>query len=94
MERDEDDNESEIEEDRTFLDDVEEQGPLFYWGLDRELEEESDKEEYVNNKPLRNTQEPKKTKDDPLKKLWDRLEDHLAELPVVSFNSGKYDWML
>ena len=35
--------------------------------------------------------EPKKEKDHPLKKLQDRLEEYLKELPVLGFNSGKYD---
>ena len=32
-----------------------------------------------------------KMKQTPLRKLRDRLEDYLKELPVIAFNSGKYD---
>ena len=88
----EEDIESETKEDRAFLDDeVEEQGPSFYRALDREREEQSDDDqEYIDDKPVNNP-EPKNKKDHPLKKLRDRLEEYLKELPVLGFNSGKYD---
>lgn len=35
--------------------------------------------------------EPYKKKEHPLKKLRDRLEEYLRELPVLGSNSGKYD---
>ncbi|KAJ7371340.1 hypothetical protein OS493_026440 [Desmophyllum pertusum] len=95
METDDEEEEiqSETEEDRTFLDDeVEEQGPSFYRALDHEREELSDDDqEYVDDKPEVNSPEPKKKKDHPLKKLRDRFDDYLKELPVLGFNSGKYD---
>ena len=89
----EEDIKSETEEDRAFLDDaVEEQGPSFYRALDREQEECSDDDqEYEENKQETCSTEPKKKKDHPLKKLRERLEEYLEELPVLGFNSGKYD---
>lgn len=85
--------ESETEEDRAFLDDeVEDQGPSFYRALDREREECCDDgQEYEENKQETCSTEPKKKKDHPLKKLRERLEEYLEELPVLGFNSGKYD---
>ena len=89
----EEDIESETEEDRAFLDDeVEsEQGASFYRALDRERENQSDDEEYVDDKPEANHPEPQKKKVHPLKKLRERFEEYLEELPVLGFNSGKYD---
>ena len=85
---------SETEEDHAFLDDeVEEQCPSLYRALDQEREDQSDDDDqqYVDDKPEVNNSEPKKEKDHPLKKLKDRLEEYLKELPVLGFNSGKYD---
>ena len=89
----EEDIESETEEDRAFLDDeVEsEQGASFYRALDRERENQSDDEEYVDDKPEANHPESQKKKVHPLKKLRERFEEYLEELPVLGFNSGKYD---
>ncbi|CAH3160600.1 unnamed protein product [Porites lobata] len=89
----EEDIESETEEDRAFLDDeVEsEQGASFYRALDRERENQSDDEEYVDDKPEANHPEPQKKKVHPLKKLRGRFGEYLEELPVLGFNSGKYD---
>ena len=89
----EEDIESETEEDRAFLDDeVEsEQGASFYRALDRERENQSEDEEYVDDKPEANHPEPQKKKVHPLKKLRERFEEYLEELPVLGFNSGKYD---
>ena len=84
----EDDMESETEEDRAFIDDerVEEEGPSFFRALEQERAEQSDV-----NQPRVNTPEPEKKTVKPLKKLRDRLENYLKELPVLGFNSGKYD---
>ena len=88
----EEDIESETEEDRAFVDDEVEQGPSFYRALDQEREECSDDgEQYEDNGREVNSPQPKKKKDHPLKILKDRLEDYLKELPVLGFNSGKYD---
>ena len=48
-------------------------------------------QEYVDDKPEVNSPEPTKKKDHPLKKLRDRFDNYLKELPVLGFNSGKYD---
>ena len=85
--------ESETEEDREFLDDdeeVEEQGPSFYRALDRERERHSDDDDDSVQRED-STQEHMKKKVNPLKKMREKLEDYLKELPVVGFNSGKYD---
>ncbi|KAL9961202.1 hypothetical protein ACROYT_G030103 [Oculina patagonica] len=85
--------EAETEEDRAFLDDEveEEQGPSFYRALDREREDEDSDEDYVEHKPEVTSTEPTKKKEHPLKKLRDRFVEYLKELPVLGFNSGKYD---
>lgn len=58
--------------------------------LDQEREDQSDDDQqYVDDKPEVNNSEPKKEKDHPSKKLKDRLEKYLKELPVLGFNSGK-----
>ncbi|CAH3104137.1 unnamed protein product [Porites lobata] len=78
---------SETEEDRVFIDDdVEEQGASFYRAFDREHEDQSENDHV----PEDNSPEPKK-KVHPLKKLRDRFQEYLQELPVLGFNSGKYD---
>ena len=85
--------ESETEEDRVFIDDdVEEQGASFYRALDREHEDQSENDhECEYDRPEENSPEPKKKKVHPLKKLRDRFQEYLQELPVLGFNSGKYD---
>ena len=88
------DIECETEEDRAFLDDeeIEEQGVSFYRTLDREREDRSDDDQRnVHEKSEDHSPQTKKTKEHPLKKLRDRLEEYLKELPVLGFNSGKYD---
>ena len=84
----EEDIEVETEEDRTFINDEEltEQGPSFYRALDFVLPEQS-KSDFDREQPT----EPRKMKQSPLRKLKERLEDFLKELPVIGFNSGKYD---
>ena len=85
--------ESETEEDRVFIDDdVEEQGASFYRALDREHEDQSENDhECEYHRPEDNSPEPKEKKVHPLKKLRDRFQEYLQELPVLGFNSGKYD---
>ena len=88
------DIEFETEEDRAFLDveEIEEQGVSFYRALDREREDQShDDQGIVDKKPEDHSPQTKKKKEHPLKKLRDRLEEYLKELPVLGFNSGKYD---
>ena len=85
--------ESETEEDRAFIDDdVEEQGASFYRALDREHEDQSENDHKCEyHRPEDNSPEPKEKKVHPLKKLRDRFQEYLQELPVLGFNSGKYD---
>ena len=95
MESDEEEeSESETEEDRAFIDDevVEDQGVSFYRVFDREREGKEEKE-YLDTEemPKVTDPEPYKKKEHPLKKLRDRLVEYLGELPVLGFNSGKYD---
>ena len=84
--------ESETEEDRVFIDnDAEEQGASFYRALDREHKNLSENDhECEYDRPGDNSPEPKK-KVHPIKKLRDRFQEYVQELPVLSFNSGKYD---
>ena len=88
------DIEAETEEDRAFLDDekIEGQGALFYRALDHQRKDKCDDDPgNVNEKPEDHSAQTKKTKEHPLKRLRDRLEENLKELPVLGFNSGKYD---
>ena len=85
--------ESENEEDRAFLNDEveDEQGPSFYRALDqkhRRMTDEDCKEEDSTNKTKT---EFEKKRQNPLQKLRDRFEDYLKKIPVVGFNSGRYD---
>ena len=78
------------QEDRAFLDDeeIEEQGASFYRALDHQCEDKCDDDPgNVNEKPEDHSPQTKKTKEHPLKKLRDRLEEYLKELPVLGFNS-------
>ena len=86
--------EAETEEDRAFLDDkeIEGQGASFYQALDRQRKDKCDDDPgNVNEKPEHHSAQTKKTKEHSLKRLRDRLEEYLKELPVLGFNSGKYD---
>ena len=89
----EEDIESETEEDRAFLDDeVEEQGPSFYRALDNRREKQRKEfPEYTNEKTEVKRPGPTRKREHPLKKLRNRLDEYLKELPVLGFNSGKYD---
>ncbi|KAL9973270.1 hypothetical protein ACROYT_G019700 [Oculina patagonica] len=90
----EEDIESETEEDRAFIDNEveEEEGLSFYRAFDRERENKDHQDHlFVEKTPEKNDPEPMKKKEHPLKKLKYRLEEYLKELPVLGFNSGKYD---
>ena len=64
----------------------------FYRALDRENEDQSENDqECAYDRPEDNSPEPKKKKVHPLKKLRDRFQEYLQELPVLGFNSGRYD---
>ena len=52
------------------------------------MTDEDCKEEDSTNKTKT---EPGKKRQNPLQKLRDRFEDYLKKLPVVGFNSGRYD---
>lgn len=90
----EEESESETEEDRAFIDDevVEDQGASCYRVFDREREGKEEKEYLdTDEMPKVTDPEPYKKKEHPLKKLRDRLDEYLRELPVLGFNSGKCD---
>lgn len=66
--------------------------PPFTEVFDREREGKEEKEYLdTNEMPKVTNPEPYKKKEHPLKKLRDRLDEYLRELPVLGFNSGKYD---
>ncbi|KXJ22829.1 Zinc finger and SCAN domain-containing protein 22 [Exaiptasia diaphana] len=86
---DEEEVESENEEDRNFIDDAsmddDDHDPGFYRAMDQELRDRFPTlQRSVHNKK-------EKKRQHPLVKLKVRLEEYLKELPVVGFNSGKYD---
>ena len=87
------DIDSETEEDRAFLDDeVEEQGPSFYHALDNRREKQRKEfPEHTNEKTKVKRPGPTRKREHSLKKLRNRLDEYLKELPVLGFNSGKYD---
>ena len=71
---------------------MEEQGPSFYRALDNRREKQHKEfPEYTNEKTEVNRPGPTRKREHPLKKLRNRLEEYLKELPVLGFNSGKYD---
>ena len=80
---------SETEEDLAFLNDeeLEEEGPSFYQAFNMERPDQ----ELIQHERASVNAKEKKKKESPLKKLKDRLEGYLKELPVIGFNSGKYD---
>ena len=61
--------------------------------IEQKLEEQEEEEEEEAEEEEENDEEtpPKKKPVPPLFKLKAKLEGHLAQLPVVGFNSGKYD---
>ena len=92
------DIESETEEDRAFVDDeeIEEQCLSLYRALDRQREDKTGMmikgmNDQGDEKPEDHSPQTKKKKEHPLNKLRDRLEEYLKELPILGFNSGKYD---
>ena len=91
-EEDEEDIESETEEDRMFLDDdtdVDIEDVSFYRAFDLENERnEVQSEEQEDEQEAPNVARPKISF---LKRLKSRLDEYLKKLPVVGFNSGKYD---
>ena len=97
-EEDEDEIESEDEEDRAFLDnDIQEQEDVsfyrrFHVELDRGLRQEQrqQQQELTMYDDMLFGQE--QTSDNKLlNELAEKLTEYLRELPVLGFNSGKYD---
>ncbi|XP_078359971.1 uncharacterized protein LOC144644372 [Oculina patagonica] len=84
----------ETEEDKSFIDDDEEEigqeDHSFYRRINQELDLKTAKvgkeqEPYLARHP---GHKKKKTK---AQKLLEELDEHISELPVIGFNSGKYD---
>ena len=101
MASDDDDDEEEIEpeneEDRAFLnDEVTENDPSFYRRLNVELDTERRQERRQQRDELAQYEDvlfgQEQTSDNKvLTKLAEKLNAYLQELPVLGFNSGKYD---
>ena len=95
-EEDEEEIESENEEDRAFLDDeVNENDPSFYRRLNVELDRNRRQEKRRRRDEIEDCEElfgGVQTSDNKiLKELADKLNAYIQELPVLGFNSGKYD---
>ena len=96
-EEDEEEIEAENEEDRAFLDDeVNENDPSFYRRLNvqldtgRRLEQRQRRDEIADCEDLL-FGEAQTSDNKVLNELEERLNTYLQELPVLGFNSGKYD---
>lgn len=76
-----------------MFNDDDEQGASFSRAFDCKHQEQYDHvhHHYVEDRSEISTPCPKKEKVHPLKKLRDRSINYLQELPVLGFNSGKYD---
>ena len=88
--------ESENEEDRAFLDDeVNENDPSFYRRLNVELDRNRRQERRRRRDEIEDCEElfgRVQTSDNKiLKELAEKLNAYIQELPVLGFNSGKYD---
>ena len=96
-EDDEEEIESENEEDRAFLDDeVNENDPSFYRRLNVQLDTERRQEQRQRRDEIADCEEmlfgEAQTSDNKvLNELAQKLNAYLSELPVLGFNSGKYD---
>ena len=95
-EEDEEEIESENEEDRAFLDDeVNENDPSFYRRLNVELDRNRRQEKRRRRDEIEDCEElfgGVQTSDNKiLKELAEKLNAYIQELPVLGFNSGKYD---
>ena len=96
-EEDEEEIESENEEDRAFLDDeVNENDPSFYRRLNVQLDTERRQEQRQRRDEIADCEEmlfgEAQTSDSKvLNELAQKLNAYLSELPVLGFNSGKYD---
>ena len=96
-EEDEEEIESENEEDRAFLDDeVSGNDPSFYRRLNVQLDTERRQEQRQRRDEIADCEEilfgEAQTSDSKvLNELAQKLNAYLSELPVLGFNSGKYD---
>ena len=95
-EDDEEEIESENEEDRAFLDDeVNENDPSFYRRLNVQLDTERRQERRQRREEIADCEDmlfgEVRTSDKVLNELAQKLNAYLCELPVLGFNSGKYD---
>ena len=96
-EGDEEDIEPENEEDRAFLDDeVSENDPSFYRRFNVELDQGRRQEQRQRRQELAMYEDMlfgrEQTSDNKvLIQLEDKLTAYIQELPVLGFNSGKYD---
>ena len=96
-EGDEEEIESENEEDRAFLnEEVTENDPFFYRRLNVELDTERRQEQRQRREEIADCEDllfgEAQTSDNKfLSQLEEKLIEYLRELPVLGFNSGKYD---
>ena len=96
-EEDEEEIESENEEDRAFLDDeVNENDPSFYRRLNVQLDTERRQERRRTRDEIADCEDllfgEARTKDNKiLNELAEKLNAYFQEIPVLVFNSGKYD---
>ena len=95
-EGDEEEIQSENEEDRAFLDEeVNENDPSFYRRINVELDRNRRQEQRQRRDEIEDCEElfgEVQTSDNKiLKELAEKLNAYIQELPVLGFNSGKYD---
>ena len=96
-EEDEEEIESENEEDRTFLDDeVCENDPSFYRRFNVELDQGRRQEQRQRREEMADCEdvlfgEAQTSDNKVLSQLEEKLNAYIQELPVLGFNSGKYD---
>ncbi len=86
----ESEEEEETEKDREFIDDdnkeMGQEDHSFYRRINQELDETEVKEGRDES-----THAPKRKRKTKAQALCDELDEHMSELPVIGFNSGKYD---
>ena len=96
-EEDEEEIESENEEDRAFLDDeVTENDPSFYRRLNVELDTERRQERRQRREEMAEYEDmlfggAQISDNKVLIELAEKLKAYIQELPILGFNSGKYD---
>ena len=95
-EQDEEEIELDNEEDRAFLDEVNENDPSFYRRSNIELDRNRRQEQRQRHDEITDCEEmlfgEVRTSDNKvLKELAEKLNTCIQELPMLGFNSGKYD---